>query len=73
MRLFKAKFEGMWLSGYAVVLADSIDEAADLLVAKLEKERMLNNGVNIRQNLIENIQPISMEEKHAVIIWDGDY
>ena len=73
MRLFKAKFEGMWLSGYAVVLADSLDEAADLLVAKLEEENMLKNGANIKQNLLENMQPISMESKHAEIIWDGDY
>lgn len=73
MRLFKAKFNGIWLAGYAIILADNADHAADLLVSKLTDDDLLKNGENIRHKLIDQIEPISMEKPHAEIIWNGDY
>lgn len=69
MRVFEAKFNGVWLGGVAVIVAQDEEQAAQLLRSKLE-----NDGLLIEQTDESiKIREVDADTPDCRILFDGDY
>jgi hypothetical protein len=69
MRLFIAEFEGVYLGGYAMVVADDADEARQLL----EKQMASMESMEECDPTTIQITEMDITKKWANVIWNGDY
>jgi hypothetical protein len=66
-RVWHAKFHGMWLNGYAVVVAPTKDEARDMVNAMRKSAGLETEGVRLE------LTEVPTDKPNAAHFYDGDY
>ena len=59
-----ADFDGVWLNGCAVVVADTEDRAAEILNAELQKQGLKFDGALV---------PLDLGRENVQVLFNGDY
>lgn len=62
------KFPGLYVGGAAVVIAESKEEALELLKTELDKHSLDSSDIRL-QDMVE----LDLTTKAAIILHDGDY
>jgi hypothetical protein len=68
MKLWKASFKGVWLTGYGVVSASDYYAALEAMEQELLKGRY---GLKVPFGI--ELEEIELEDGQAVVLWNGDY
>lgn len=71
MKLFRAEFPGVWISGFAIVQAHDEEDAILILIKELAKKPELSGKVNESNIYLTEVEP--QEDSFALVVFNGDY
>lgn len=64
--VYEAHHHGVWLSGVSIVVADTEDQAMELLLAELKAHGLKTDRAKIMRRL-------NIDDARCFVLWDGDY
>ena len=67
MKVFRAKFSGHYLGGHAVIVAEDVDEAIEVLNLELDEEGLYFNEEE------DEIEEVYTDSEACYILFNGDY
>jgi len=76
MKIFKFGFDGLWMGGYAHVLANNEEEAREMLITEIKKAEKSSFKKPYVQEWIDSIELdeiCELDEPKITYYWDGDY
>ena len=72
MKLFRAEFPGVWISGFAIVQAHDEEDALLILMRELDKNPDTAN-LNIDESNVFLTEVEPQEDSFALVVFNGDY
>lgn len=72
MKLFRAEFPGVWISGFAIIQAHDEEDATLILLRELKKNSDTCN-LNIDESAVFLTEVEPQEDSFALIVFNGDY
>ena len=71
MKVYTAYFDGLYIGGSALIIAESKEEAFKMVVEEMEKEELFD-GQN-KSFSVEDIEEIDTSHPHVAEFANGDY